>query len=567
MKTPANNLRITGIVRLAVTIAAIIIVASASGLLRMRLDLTEDKRYTLSKPTRDILGKLKNDVFVQVYLDGDIPVPLKRLRRSVMDMLEEFRIGSGRKVDYEFINPAEGGNVEQRNSRYQSLIKKGLSPIRLQAGDAEGGSSQKIIFPGMLINYNGMEVPVNFLNNDPTIPYEQNILHSIEGLEYQLIQTISTLDADTIYKVAFIEGQGELPSIETADITYNLFKFFNVDRGIIGGVSGALDKYSAIIVAGPKKEFSEADKLVIDQYIMNGGKVLWLLDEVYVNSDSLTYGETAGLYRPLNLEDQLFRYGARVNPAIVQDMECQIIRLKVVGSDGNQQFTPAPWIYNPLLLPSGKHPVTRNINKVKGEFTNYIDTVGLDPRIKKTILLTTSERSRTVNPPLLISLKEVDNIPDERYFNKSHLPVAVLLEGVFPSAFKNRMLGTITSEKINFMNESKPTRMIVVADGDIIRNEVQRAGLKETPLPLGQDRYTGMIYGNRDFIVNCLNYLVDDKGIMSLRSRELRIRLLNRVRVKHEKLKWQLINIAGPAIIVVIAGLLYGFLRKRKYAI
>lgn len=566
MKTPANNLRITGIVRLAVTIAAIIIVASASGLLRMRLDLTEDKRYTLSKPTRDILGKLKNDVFVQVYLDGDIPVPLKRLRRSVMDMLEEFRIGSGRKVDYEFINPAEGGNVEQRNSRYQSLIKKGLSPIRLQAGDAEGGSSQKIIFPGMLINYNGMEVPVNFLNNDPTIPYEQNILHSIEGLEYQLIQTISTLDADTIYKVAFIEGQGELPSIETADITYNLFKFFNVDRGIIGGVSGALDKYSAIIVAGPKKEFSEADKLVIDQYIMNGGKVLWLLDEVYVNSDSLTYGETAGLYRPLNLEDQLFRYGARVNPAIVQDMECQIIRLKVVGSDGNQQFSPAPWIYNPLLLPSGKHPVTRNINKVKGEFTNYIDTVGLDPRIKKTILLTTSERSRTVNPPLLISLKEVDNIPDERYFNKSHLPVAVLLEGVFPSAFKNRMLGTITSEKINFMNESKPTRMIVVADGDIIRNEVQRAGLKETPLPLGQDRYTGMIYGNRDFIVNCLNYLVDDKGIMSLRSRELRIRLLNRVRVKHEKLKWQLINIAGPAIIVVIAGLLYGFLRKRKYA-
>lgn len=565
MKTPANNLRVKGIVRLAITISAIIIVASASNLLRIRLDLTEDKRYTLSKPTRDILAGLKNDVFVQVYLDGDIPVPLKRLRRSVMDMLEEFRIGSGRKVDYEFINPARG-TAEQRNSLYQSLAKKGLSMIKLQAGDQEGGSSSKYIFPGMIINYNGIEVPVNFLNNDPSIPYEQNILHSIEGLEYQLIQTISTLSADTIYKVAFIEGQDEAPEVETYDITYNLSRFFTIDRGTIGGKPETVSPYSALIIAAPRKEFSEADKLVIDQYIMNGGKVLWLLDEVYVNSDSLTYGETAGLYRPLNLEDQLFRYGARVNPAIIQDLECQIIRLKVVGSDGNQQFSPAPWLYNPLLTPSNSHPVTRNINKVKGEFTNYLDTVGLDPRIRKTILLTTSERSRTVTPPLLISLREVDNIPDEKYFDKSHLPVAVLLEGVFPSAFKNRMLTSITSEKINFKSESKPSKMIVVADGDIIRNEVRRAGSQENPLPLGQDRYTGMIYGNRDFIINSLNYLVDDKGIMSLRSRELRIRLLNQVKVKHERLKWQMINIAGPVIIVVIASLLYGFIRKRKYS-
>lgn len=557
--------RVNGIVRLVLTIAGVIIIASAASFLRIRLDLTEDKRFTLSKPTKDILSNLKNDVFVQVYLDGEIPIPLKRLKRSVLDILEEFRIESGRKVDYEFINPASGGTDEQRNARYQSLMKKGLSRIMLQAGDKEGGSSQKYIFPGMIVNYNGIEVPVNFLNNDPTIPYEENILHSIEGLEYQLIQTISTLSSDTICKVAFIEGQGEFPEVATADVTYNLAKFFTIDRGTIGGKYGSLDKYSAIIVAGPQKEFSEADKLVIDQYIMKGGKVLWLLDEVYVNSDSLTYGETAALYRPVNVEDQLFRYGVRVNPSIVQDIECQMIRLKVVGSDGNSQFTPAPWIYNPLLTPSNDHPVTRNINKVKGEFVNYIDTVGLDKAVRKKVLLSTSKYSRIVNPPMMISLNETSLLPDEKYFNKSYLPVAVLLEGVFPSAFRNRMISSITSDKIELKTESLPTKMVVVADADIIKNEVRRSGLQEIPQTLGLDRYTGMIYGNRDFIINCLNYMVDDKGIMALRSRELKIRLLNSARIKQEKLKWQLINIAGPLLLAVLAGLIHGYFRKRKY--
>jgi gliding-associated putative ABC transporter substrate-binding component GldG len=565
MEPAGGRSRVSGIVKLLITVAAVIVVASSASLLRTRIDLTEDKRFTLSKPTKDILSDLKNDVFVQVYLDGEIPIPLKRLKRSVMDMLEEFRVSSRRKVDYEFINPAEGGNVEQRNARYQSLIKKGLSPIRLQAGDTEGGSSQKIIFPGMIINYNGTEVPVNFLSNDPTISYEQNILHSIEGLEYQLIQIISTLDADTVYKVAFIEGHGELPKIATADITYNLSKFFTIDRGTIGGIPGSLDNYAAIIIAGPEKEVPEADKLVIDQYIMNGGRVLWLLDEVYVNSDSLTNGATAGMYRPVNLEDQLFRYGARVNPSIVQDMECQIIRVKVVGSDGNQQFSPAPWLYNPLLSPAADHPLTRNLNKVKGEFINYIDTVGLDPGIRKKVLLSTSKYSRVLNPPMLISLKEIDLLPDQKYFNKSYLPVAVLLEGRFQSAFRNRMISGITSAKIEIKNESRPTRMIVIADADIIKNDVRRSGLQETPLPLGQDRYTGMMYGNRDFILNCLNYMVDDKGIMALRSRELKIRLLNTAKIKKEKLKWQLINIAGPLLVVVVAGLLHSYFRRRKY--
>ena len=545
-------------------VAVIVLLASASSLVRFRLDLTEDKRFTLSDATRNILSAIKNDIYVQVYLDGEIPIPLKRLKRSVREMLDEFRIASGRKIDYEFINPSEGSDSKKREKQYQSLIDKGLIPVDVRAGDAEGGSTVKRIFPGMIVNYNGIEVPVNFLNNSSAF-YEQNILRSVEGLEYEMIQTIATLSSDTIYKVAFIEGHGELPEIETADITMNLARFFTVDRGVIGGKPGILDKYAAIIVAGPEKEFNESDKLVLDQYIMNGGKVLWLFDEVMVNSDSLVQGSTVGLYRPLNIEDQLFRYGARVNPEIVQDLECMLIRLTVI-SGGRQQLVPAPWVYYPLLNPSANHPITRNLNKVKGEFTNFIDTVGLDPAISKKVLLSTSKFSRTLSPPVMISLKEAELTYNETDFAKSNLAVAVLLEGVFPSVFRNRMTGSLTGNiNLKLKTESIKTRMIVIADPDIIRNEVRRVGLREEPLPLGQDKYTGQMFGNRDFLVNCLNYLVDDKGIMELRSRELKLRLLDKSKLKTEKLKWQIINVACPVLIVILAGLLYSYFRKKKY--
>ncbi|MCX6327392.1 MAG: gliding motility-associated ABC transporter substrate-binding protein GldG [Bacteroidia bacterium] len=562
----SKSIKLRSWLQFLTAVAGIILFVSASSLIRVRLDLTEDKRYTLSDPTRKALSRLKNDIFIQVYLDGEIPIPLKRLKRSVREMLDEFRIASGQKIDYEFVNPSDGKDAKQRETQYQALVNKGLTPINIKAGDAEGGSTQKIIFPGMIVNYNGIEVPVNFLKNNPSIPTGQNILHSVEGLEYEMIQTIATLSSDTIYKVAFIEGHDEIPEIETADITMNLAKFFTIDRGIIGGEVGILNKYAAVIVAGPEKEFSESDKLVMDQYIMNGGKVIWLFDEVAVNSDSLVYGKTVGLYRPLNIEDQLFRYGARVNPAIVQDLECVLIRLTIISDDTRQQVVPAPWVYYPLLNPAANHPITRNLNKVKGEFTNYIDTVGLDPAISKKILLSTSNFSRTISPPLMISLKEAELLSDEKDFNKSNLPVAVLLEGVFPSAFKNRMISNLTDDKnLKVKTESIKTKMIVIADADIIRNEVRRVGLEETPYPLGQDKYTGQVFGNRDFLINCLNYLVDDNGIMELRSRELKLRLLNIAKIKTEKIKWQLINIAGPIFIVILAGLLYGYFRKRNY--
>lgn len=560
-----KNIKVKSWLQFLTASGIIFLIAALSSIVNIRIDLTEDKRFTLSDASVNVLSDLKSDIYAQVYLDGEIPIPLKRMRRSVNELLEEFRIASGRKIDYEFINPSEGRDNNQRQTMYQSLINKGLSPVNIQSGDTEGGSTQKIIFPGMIVNYNGIEVPVNFLKNNPSIPYEQNILHSIEGLEYEMIQTIATVSSDTIYKVAFIEGHGELSEVETADITINLARFFTIDRGTIDGKPGVLDNYSAIIIAGPETEFTEPDKFALDQYIMNGGKVMWLIDAVSVNSDSLAYGETAGLYRTLNIEDQLFRYGARVNAEIVQDLECMIIRLKV-STGTQQQYVPVPWVYYPLLVPSRDHPVTRNLNRIKGEFTGYIDTVGLDGKIRKKVLLTTSDLSRTISPPVLISLKEAEISHDAKEFNRPGLPVAVLLDGVFPSAFRNRLApDMLTDNSFKVKDESLPTKMIVIADGDIIKNEVQRTGLKETPLTLGLDKYTGQVFGNRDFLINCLNYLVDDNGLMELRSREIKLRLMNKSMIRTERLKWQIINIVSPVLIVVIAGLLFSFLRRRKY--
>jgi len=456
----------------------------------------------------------------------------------------------------------DASNSKDREKQYVTLAGKGLIPVDLRASDAEGGSSVKRIFPGMIVNYNGIEVPVNFLKNNPSLSSDQNILHSIEGLEYEIIETISTLSSDTVYRLAFLEGQKEIPEIETADITMHLARFFTIDRGAINGIPGVLDKYAAVIIAGPSAEFSESDKLVLDQYLMNGGKLMWFIDEVEVNMDSLASGQTFGFYRPLNLEDQLFRYGVRVNPYIVKDLECNVIRLKTVSS-GSQQFISLPWVYDPMLIPSADHSITRNINRVKGTFVNYIDTVGLDGKIKKKVLLSTSAFTKKTAPPLLISLKEAEAVPDEKEYINSSLPVAVLLDGVFPSAFRNRVVAPGYNK---FRDQSKPTRMIVVADADIIRNEVKRNGPEAIPLQLGQDKYTKEIYGNRDFIVNSLNWLVDDNGLLDLRSREIKLRLLDRTKIKSAKTFWQLLNLFAPVLIVAIGGFLYTFFRKRKYS-
>lgn len=547
-------------------IAATAVACILISLVHIRVDLTEDRRFTLAEPTRKILKELDREVQVDVFLDGEMPVGFRKLRRSAAQYLDEFRINSGRKISYDFINPSGSSDRAERENYHNLLMSRGLMPVNVMASDGEGGRTQKKIFPSLTVTCGETVIPVNFLRNNPSLPAETNLLHSTEGLEYEIIQAISTATADTIHTVAFIEGHGELEEVYVADLTLELAKFFNVDRGVIGGRPGIIDQYSAIIIAAPAKQFDEKDKFIIDQYIMNGGRVMWLAEEVAVNADSLTSGSTVALYEPLTFSDMLFRYGARINPVIIQDLECMLIPLKVTNPAGEAQYVPAPWIYYPLLRPSEEHPVTRNLNRVKAEFAGTVDTVGRDPGIKKSVLLTTSGQTRTVSPPLVISLDEADEQPAEEMFIAGALPVAVLLEGTFSSVFTNRMTESIMGAAgREIVKESKPTKMIVVADGDIIRNEVSWQGGVAEPLTLGLDRYTMQTFGNKDFLVNCINYLVNDNGLIEMRSREIQPRLLGQARIKSQRTMWQLVNTLVPVLIIILAGVAYNRLKRRHY--
>ena len=547
-------------------ITAVAAVSILISLVHIRVDLTEDRRFTLAEPTKKILRDLDREVQVDLFLDGEMPIGFRKLRRSAAQYLDEFRITSGRKVSYDFINPSGSSDRAEREKYHQLLMSRGLMPVNVMASDGEGGRTQKKIFPSLTVTSGETVIPVNFLRNNPSLPAETNLHHSTEGLEYEIIQAIASATADTIHTVAFIEGHGELEEAYVADLTLELAKFYNIDRGVIGGRPGIIDRYAAIIIAAPRGPFDEKDKFIIDQYIMNGGRVLWLAEEVRIDADSLTAGSTVALYEPLSFSDMLFRYGARINPVIVQDADCMLIPLKVTSPGGEAQYVPVPWIYYPLLRPSDGHPVTRNLNRVKAEFAGTVDTVGRDHDIKKSILLTTSGRTRTVTPPLVISLDEAEERLPQDMFTAGALPVAVLLEGTFPSVFTNRMTESIMGEAgRTILTESKPTKMIVVADGDIIRNEVSWAKGVAEPLTLGLDRYTMQTFGNKDFLVNSINYLVHDNGLIEMRSREIKPRLLDQARIKSQRTMWQLVNTLVPVLIIILAGVAYNRLRQRHF--
>jgi len=533
-----------------------------------RLDLTAEKRYTLSPRTKQILRDLDKDVYVQVYLEGDMPVGFKRMRTAVKDMLDEFRAYAGRHLTYAFINPADGKNEKERNKFYKSLVDKGLRPTDVQQRDKEGAISSRIIFPGAIVNFNGMEMAVNFLNNNPSLPAAVNLNHSIEGIEYNLIHSIRSLSADTIYHIAFTEGHGELPEPEVQDAEKELARYFTIDRGVIGGKPGILDRYAAVVIAKPAKPFSEADKYVLDQYLMQGGKILWLLDKVAVDADSLMYASfTFAVPVDLNLTDMLFKYGVRLEGTLIQDMRCAMVPVNTAVVGNAPHYVPAPWPYFPLMAPQ-RHPLSRNLNLVRGEFVNPLDTVEGNGRIAKTVLLRTSRYSRTRGAPLMISLEEIKRPPAEKEFNRPYLITGVLLEGTFESAFRNRMIqAIIPGSHPEFREESVPTRMIVISDGDVIRNKVRRRGDQWVALPLGQDRLTQQTYGNKDLIVNAVNYLVDDNDLMELRGREFRLRLLDREKIAHERLYWQLFNTLVPVVLILTAGMILNIFRRRRYGL
>lgn len=532
-----------------------------------RWDLTSEKRYTLSNVTKGILKDTKDIFYIKVYLEGDIPIGFARMNKSIKELLDEFRVYAGENIQYEFINPSAEEDEEIRNRVYNDLYDKGLNPTNVQSQDKEGGSVEKIIFPGVMIHYNNIEFPLNLLKNNPGLPAEINLNNSIQSLEYEFVKAIYNLQDELIKKVAFIEGHGELNEFETGDIMKELSNYYQVDIGQINGQMGILDGYQAIIIARPLAKFSEPDKLVIDQYIMNGGKVLWCLDAVNVNMDSLILGKTIAFMNNLNLDDQLFRYGVRINPTIVKDLQCALIPMNTALKGNDPNFVPVQWVYYPLIYPREDHTVTKSLNMIRMEFPSSVDTVGSDPKVKKTLLLTSSQYSRVMNIPALISLEEFKVQPQTALYNNSFQSLGVLLEGEFKSVFANRMVDNIIpGSRKNLKKNSKMTKMIVIADGDIIRNDIRETPQGILVTPLGYDRYSKQTFGNKEFVSNAVNYLTDEVGLMNLRGREFKLRLLDKTKLKGKKSKWQMINTILPVLLIVVFGLTYNYSRKRKYA-
>jgi len=580
MSRKIKNTKKDNIIQLTLSLLIIILVNIIGSFVFTRFDLTAEKRFSLSPATKNMLKNLDDIVYFKVYLDGDFPAGFKRLSKETQEMLEEFRAYSN-NIEYEFINPSKSTDKATRNSIYQQLVRKGLTPTDLHV-TKKGGKSQQIIFPGAIVTYKSRELPLTLLNSQLGQSPEIVLNNSIQDLEYNISNVIKKLSVENKPKLAFITGHGEADEHQTADITNALEEYYSVERIDINGQINALtkreknkndtskimiyNKYKAIIIAKPDSAFSEKDKFIIDQYVMRGGKILWLVDPVYTSMDSLqTNNFTYGIINDLNLEDMFFDYGIRLNYNLIMDLNALPIPVVTGNIGNNKQIDFLPWYFFPIITPDLNHIIVNNLNLIKTEFISSIDTIGVK-NIKKTILLRTSNKSRTIGTPAMISLDILRKQPNERLYNKPPQNVAVLLEGNFRSLYKDRIPPKIVNSKeIGFKAKSDFNKMIIVSDGDIIINQMQFSNGKLYPLPLGYDKYTKQTFGNKEFILNSINYLCDESGIISVRSKKIKLRLLDKVKINKNRSLWQALNVLLPVILILIFGFIQNFIRKRKY--
>lgn len=560
------------IISLTLMLTILLLLNVVSRLYYFRWDLTSEKRYSISKPTKDMVRDLKDIVTVKVYLDGDLNAGFTRLKESTRNLLKEFRAYGGKNIEYEFVDPMAIKNLDERKAMITDLMQRGLSPTNLTT-KSKTESKQQLIFPGAIVTYAGREMPVQLLDNQIGYGPQEILNHSEIQLEYKFANAIQKLTQSHPPRVTFIHGHGELLPVETGDLRETLatlqFEVKDIDLPNTYVIPAYVD---VLVVAKPRGAFDEKDKYKIDQYIMHGGKVLWLVDGTNADMDSLRYNRggqfVLGIDNEFNLEDMLFKYGVRINADVVSDINmCNQIPL-VTGQMGNAPQTQMfPWYYYPLLISDNNHAIIKNIDPVASFFPSSIDTIR-NPGVAKTILLHTTDNAKAQMAPTRVGFAVLMSKPNPAYYNQPKIPVAVLLEGQFQSVFTNRLspeflAASDTIPGLKFADKSKPNKMIVISDGDIIRNEMRS---DSTFYPLGYYKYTKQQFANKDFILNCIQYLADDKGILETRNKEVKLRMLNSVKVEDEKLKWQLANILLPIALIVLFGLAFNAYRKRKYA-
>jgi gliding-associated putative ABC transporter substrate-binding component GldG len=535
-----------------------------------RFDLTAEKRFTLADSTRSMLKGINDEILFKVYFEGNFNPGFTRLKNEAREMLDQFRIYSNGNIQYEFIDPAdESLSPEERNNIQSQLYEKGLMPEDVFENKGDKQSATRI-WPGAIVSYKGKEAVWQIFNRQEAgVSADVCINNSVNDLEYSLSNTIRLLQRIKKPEVTFIEGHYEPDTLHKYEFMKALAEYYTVNRTRIqkGNSLNALKGSDAIVITKPDTTFSDQEKFVIDQFIMNGGKVLWLIDPVSVNMDTLMMkGYSLGLNRPLNIEDMLFKYGVRINPELVQDMQCTSIPLNTGFKGGTPNYTMFRWVYSLQVAPGNDHPITKNLDLLKMDYVSPIDTISTHD-IKKTILLTSSRASRIQPTPARIFLASASYPIKESQFKERYLPLAVLLEGTFKSFLEFNRIPSVFLNNPDFkiLDHSKPTKMIVIGDGDIACNEIQRRTGR--PYPLGYDIYSRppITYGNKSFLVNCMNYLLDDQGLLQLRSREVKLRLLDRKKAKLQRSKWQMVNVGFPFGLILLMGAIFTWIRQRKY--
>lgn len=521
----------------------------------IRIDLTQKNRYSLSKETKHFLKKLKHDYEAEIFLNGELPYGFHKLQQATIELLKDLDKESASSISYTFptIRTDDSKQIEELSAR-------GLPYTSVNIKDKKGRLTQQLLFPALILHNKEKEVVIPLLQNNPSRSGQENLNQSIAGLEYELMNGLRMLERKELRQIAFLEGHGELTASQTIDFAKSLAENYSVSRTTADKIAMNM---AALIIAQPRQNFSEEDKFSIDQYIMKGGKVVWLVDEVQVSKDSLRTNQAAtAVYAPLNIEDQLFTYGVRINPQLVLDRNANLIKVNTALKGEAPRFAPLAWAYEPILETNPYHSITKGLSPVRAMFANSIDTLASQSVIF-TPLLRTSTATRLESVPRMIRMREIQAMQQAGFYNTTHTNIAMLLEGSFTSVFKGRLAYT---RRNNFKVQSPPNKMIVIADGDIIRNETRGVGAQMQFLPLGYNSEYAHTYGNKSFLLNAIDYLCEEEGWLALRNKEFTPAILNKTKARAERTFWQIVNIVLPLVFTLLIAIGYIWYRKRKYS-
>ena len=546
---------------IGLAVLGFILINGISSLIYVRIDLTEDKRYTLSEQAIEAVDTFNSVIVVDVLLEGELPPEFAKLKEETKQILEEFASRND-NIKFNFIDPLS--DITQAEATIAELQSLGLTPANVTV-EENGRVSQEIIFPWAMVNYNNKTIKVPLLKNKLGATSEERVNNSVQNLEYAFADAFTKLAIKTKKRVAVIKGNGQLDDIYLADYLTTIRDYYNIGAITLDSVEknpqkvfDQLKEYDLAIIAKPTEAFTDKEKYVLDQFIINGGKSIWLMDQVAIELDSLfnPEGSSMAFPRDLNLNDFFFKYGFRINPVLISDLYFTQIVL-ASGEGNNSQYNPVPWYYHPMVFSRNNHPINNNLEAVRFQFANSIDTISNSYR--KTVLYSSSPLSKTEGVPKLISLEIINTPPDKEKYNDGDKPLAVLIEGEFSSAFNNRIVPVkLEGAKI----EGNDNKMLIIADGDVIKNQIRN----NRPLELGYDKWTNNFYGNKEFLVNSTNYLLDDTGLINIRNKKVKIALLDQEKIANQKTKWQLINVGIPVALVLIFGFAFNYFRRRKFS-